>query len=380
VALAPHRNPPLLPPPLLWHDMPQPPPFVIFTSSRSRSFWLSRFLSYDEWSCGHEEARHLRGLDDIRSWLAQPFTGTVETSAAPFWRLIPALHPDARVVVVRRPPGEVVESLLRLGLPLNRAELERRMLRQDLKLSQIARRLPSVMVVSFSDLATEAACAAVFEHCLPHHHDHAWWERLAAVNLQINLPAMFRYEAAHSTQLRTVEYLCKRRILSDIRARRRSSNTGGVIIQEERYEDAWDDAQALMSEHLVEVGEVPNSHLAKNIPLFHRLADAGSWQIITARMNGRMVGYLSSIIGPSLETTDLICTQLSMFVTKDARGMGIHTKLQRASVEVARARGAKRVMMRAGTRGAGARLGILYRRFGAHETGTEYRLDLQEAA
>ena len=54
-----------------------PSPFVVLSMPRSRSKWLSVFLSYGEWGCGHEELLNLRGLDDAKAWLSQPYTGTV---------------------------------------------------------------------------------------------------------------------------------------------------------------------------------------------------------------------------------------------------------------------------------------------------------------
>ena len=70
------------------------PPFVVYALPRSRTFWLSRFLCYAEWNCGHDEIRHARSLDDVRAWFSQSYTGTVETAAAPWWRLIQRLRPD----------------------------------------------------------------------------------------------------------------------------------------------------------------------------------------------------------------------------------------------------------------------------------------------
>ena len=49
-----------------------PPPFVVLSLPRSRSYWLSRYLSYGGWHCGHEEIRHARTLSDVRAWLARP--------------------------------------------------------------------------------------------------------------------------------------------------------------------------------------------------------------------------------------------------------------------------------------------------------------------
>lgn len=348
-------------------------PFIIFALPRSRTYWLSRFLTYGEWTCDHEVARYVRGLDDIRSWLQQPYVGTVETAAAGFWRLLPS---HVRVVVVRRPVAEVMASLARVGVAYD--GLEARMRRQDMRLARIVKRMPGVLSVAYADLANEATCAAIFEHCLQRPHDHEWWARVSAVNLQINLPAMLRYAAAHEPQLRAATAVCRRRIISNLRRTwRKDEARDGVTIQEEPYELAWPGAQALMAEHCVEVGEASDNYLRKNIALFQRLADVGAWQIVTARINGRMLGYLSALIGPSLEHTDPICVQLSLFVAKDGRGLGLHSKLQAATIAAARTKGAREVFMRAGVRGAGKRLGVLYRRFGAEDDGQIFRLRLE---
>jgi hypothetical protein len=51
-------------------------------------------------------------------------------------------------------------------------------------------------------------------------------------------------------------------------------------------------------------------------------------------------------------------------------------KLQRASLAALRERGVDEVVMRAGHRGSGPRLGTIYRRLGAEEFGNLYRLEL----
>ena len=81
----------------------KPRPFVVFGLPRSRTTWLSRFLTYADWVCGHDELRHMRSMDDISAWFSQPCTGTVETSGAASWRLLDTTAPGARVAIVRRP-------------------------------------------------------------------------------------------------------------------------------------------------------------------------------------------------------------------------------------------------------------------------------------
>ena len=68
---------------------------------------LSRLLSYGAYNCGYEQMRYLRSLEDAQAWLSQDFTGTAETCAAPWWRLMLQLRPDIRILIVRRPSCRV---------------------------------------------------------------------------------------------------------------------------------------------------------------------------------------------------------------------------------------------------------------------------------
>src|SRR5215472_8322044 len=120
--------------------VPTSKPVVILSLPRCRTAWLSKFLSYGQWQFSHDELRHCRSLDDVRSWLAQPYTGTVETAAAPFWRLLERYSPEARIVTLRRPVAAVAASLARGGLCVDDAVM-RRLQMADRKLEQIEHRL-----------------------------------------------------------------------------------------------------------------------------------------------------------------------------------------------------------------------------------------------
>lgn len=177
------------------------PPFVVFSMPRSRSAWLSSFLTFGEWQCGHDELRHVRSLDDVRSWLSQPSTGTVETAAAPFWRLLAEFRPDARVVTITRPIPEIIDSFQRAGGECNAAALANTLCRLEVKLWQIAERWPDARTYTFRDLSNEEVCRDIFEHCLPYRHDPQWFARVSAVNIQHSVPAIIRYERAFRPQL-----------------------------------------------------------------------------------------------------------------------------------------------------------------------------------
>jgi len=349
-------------------------PFVIFALPRSRSAWLARFLTYGPWQCGHDEIRHCRSLDDVTSWLAQPFTGTVETAAAPFWRLLPG---GVRVVTVRRSVSDVIASLHRTGLMFDEPTMVRTMERLQRKLDQIERRLPGVLAVQFEDLASETTCEAVFEHCLLLPHDPEWWTTASPVNLQINLHHMARYYAAHRPQLEKLAKTAQHRILSGMM--REARELDGVTFQHEPFAQFYRDAQPLFAEHLVQTGQAPDDHTLKNLPLLQTLDDAGMLQTITARMNGRMFGYLMTVVGPTLDAPDVRQGWHTIFfASPDMPGLGM--RLQRAALEALRERGVDEVIMRAGHRGSGPRLGTIYRRLGAEDFGQLYRLELGEAA
>lgn len=352
-------------------------PFVVLSLPRSRSAWLSRFLTYGDWVCGHEELRHVRTMDDVRTWFDQPCIGTAETAAAPWWRLLERVASGARIVVVRRPISEVADSLCRVkGVEFRRDQLERTLGLLDRKLGQIEKRVPGVLSVAYHDLAREAVCAAVFEHCLPYRHDHDHWARLDQTNVQINLPALFRYYAAYQPALEKLAKVAKAQTIAAMRpAKPRTPD--GLTFQIEDFETWRSSGRPLFEEHCMLVGEVPDEWERKNIPLMRYLDDGGALQIMTARSNGRMFGYLVTVLSPSLADPDLITgTNTTFYASPQFPGLGL--KLQRAAIEALKARGVGKMIGQAGIRGSGERIGSLYRRLGAESEGQVFSLDLRE--
>ena len=171
----------------------------------------------------------MRSLDDVRSWLAQPTTGTAETAAAPYWRLLAQLAPEARVVVVRRAAEEAVESFMRLESavtgPFDREALLHAFRYGDAKLRQAAARWPGALQVKFAGLDQEETCARVFEYCLPFKHDSAWWRQLAPINIQCDFPAQWRDFQTSLPQIMNLAEIAAQEMRAGMR-RHRSSSTG----------------------------------------------------------------------------------------------------------------------------------------------------------
>lgn len=352
-----------------------PPPFVVFTLPRSRSYWCSRFLSYGGWLVTHDELLHLRSIEDIKAWLAIPSAGTVETAAVPFWRTLRDLRPDARIATIRRDPEASLESLVRIEPRLELAATRRMVRHLDAKLDQIEHRVPDICRVDFADLATEAGCARLFEHCLPFPHDPMWWEAYDALNLQCNVPALLRYYQAYAPQLAKLTAQIKHRTIAAMRPAETIER--GIVLNVEPYSEAlYREAIPLLEEHLMLMDQSPEDHDKRNLALYQTLHQLGALQCVTARVNGRLFGYLVSILSPSLDRADRTEALHSIFfASPQVKGLGM--QMQRYAIEELKRRGVHDLFMRTGNRTASSpRLGTIYRRLGAHELGQVYRLEL----
>jgi len=346
------------------------PPFVVFALPRARSFWLSRFLSAGGWAVGHDELRHMRSLDDVRSWLAQPLTGTVETAAGPWWRLLMELAPDARVVVLRRPVAEVVDSLVRLGF--EREAMVRIMTRADAKLAQIAARVPGALSVTFAGLCRESVCAVLFEHCTGLPHSSEWWRTIAPLNLQTDMAATVRYAAAYAPQIEKLRSIAAHRMLAGLR-RQPMHDIDGVAIGVEPFDAYLVDGAWLRGDQYAAVGEAPEYQHQVNYPHLRLLDQAGALMTTIARHCGRVVGWLLTIISPSLDDARITSAyHTSFFASPQYPGLGI--RLAIAANAAAIARGCGEIIGRAGTRGDGPKLGLLWRMLGFEGCGQLYML------
>lgn len=328
----------------------------------------------------------MRNLSDVRAWLSQPHTGASETIAAPYWRLLAKMAPNARVVIVRRPVEEVVESIMRIEKfgagSFNREILTKAMRFCDGKLTQAARRLKNVLVVNFAELEREDVCASIFEHCLPYKHDPAWWRFLAPMNIQCEFHAQMRYVSAFAQQLLKFGELAAYQMRVDLAARS-IRPPDGMTFQEETFA-AWRAAtldkdktgNCLADSHCVAVGEAPSFQWTKNWDMIEKCAAAGNVQIVTARSNGRIFGHLVTLLAPSMETAGRTQAIHTFFhASQDAPGVGL--KLQRFALARLKGRGVDEVFFRAAMRENEPKLGALFQRLGAKPDGELFRLSFE---
>lgn len=89
--------------------------FMILANPRSRTKWLSTYLSHSGFVCGHDTMLECHTVDDFLARLDR-LDGTIETSAAIGYRIWQQQFPAARFAIIHRMPIEVGESLANLNL------------------------------------------------------------------------------------------------------------------------------------------------------------------------------------------------------------------------------------------------------------------------
>lgn len=158
--------------------------FLVLSLPRSRSKWLSVFLSPEGTKgCGHDLIVGCRSVADFASALASR-TGSCETGGMVGWKLVRQLMPEVRLLVVRRPVGEVMDSFRRLGFGVDGGLVEERAAMLD-----ACSRAEGVTTYPYSALASYGPCKEIFETCLDLSLEDDWFSGLSARNIQIDIRA-----------------------------------------------------------------------------------------------------------------------------------------------------------------------------------------------
>ena len=203
------------------------PPFIIYSLGRSRTAWLSAFLTYGDWRCYHEISSRLRSFEDIKKLLSIPKIGILETAAIPARPLIKYACPGIRELIIIRPLEEVIESYLATdtaGLVTWDTKKLRSVLSREYR--ELEKLSSSVLTIEYKDIATEEGCKKIFEHCLPYTFDKEWWEIGKDQNIQIDMKAFFQYYLENRDEIENF----KKQLKCDLRRFRKN----GEILNEVR--------------------------------------------------------------------------------------------------------------------------------------------------
>lgn len=340
-------------------------PFVIWSLGRSRTKWLSAFLSAGPWVCCHDLLLRSPSVASFERVLSIPQTGTAETGmpfAAP---LVRRLFPAARFVVVRRPVEEVRASFAAHGpaweMPAGLLE-EQRALLDRISL------MPGTLTVDFADLAREDVCRAVWEHCLDLPWDRERWEALAGQNIQID---MGRRAADCVKGLSRIQAF--------------ATEVAAMSAPVEIRDCSWAEAVAggiieLGARHFAEAGPSYEGEVYDpNLALYEQCDQAGALQITGAWAGPHLVGYLFFLISPDFNGPRQSAMRGGVYLRPGWRGV-VGMRLYRAALDSLRARGVARAHLRAGTRGVAGRQSALIRALGGVPDGDLFTIDLRRAA
>lgn len=356
-------------------DYKVPTPFLVMALPRSRTAWLSKFLSFKPWVCGHEQIRYFRTLEDAKSWFMQPYIGSAETLAGPFWRLLPRFAPNCRVLVVRRPVRDVVESVVKFNIiGVDKVKLTENTKRLNAKLDQVEARYPNCISVNYDELGDFDVASLVFEYCLGLKLSPDWFRYWNAINVQIDMDAAMRYVWTHAVPLMRLNYAAKHQMLADMVSKPRPQPDDGLVVAEEPFPQSWDEARQMFEDHCVAVGELPDEWTRNNIELLYKMDAVGKLQILTARSNGQLFGYLVTMLGDNLDLGGTKSATHTLFYASD-RWPGAGMRLQREALIRLKSKGYNEVLMRSGT-GPGGRVETIYKRIGANFDGKIFRIQL----
>lgn len=153
-----------------------------------------------------------------------------------------------------------------------------------------------------------------------------------------------------------------------------------LVIGWEPFASMWPDAKDLITAHFNEVeGDLAiNRPCGINHERLNSLDEMSVMRCATARAGGRLVGYMTWMLMPDVESFDtLMATQGGIYVAPDAprSGMfGLSYYMLRFCIPALRFLGVKFLFLHHRLRGRGKNLGMLFKRFGATEIKHEYYL------
>jgi hypothetical protein len=161
-------------------------PFIIFALPRSRSAWLSHWLSYIKEghrikSVGHDAFSKQTTVEECLALFDGTLDGTVETGAAFAYTMLRDRLPKARFLVVQRDPMDCLRSLMRKGISPDPDDWTQRV--RDLWAVSAS----GVRTVAYSDLDLESCARWIWEYCLEVPWDGQWWAQWTPINVQVDM-------------------------------------------------------------------------------------------------------------------------------------------------------------------------------------------------
>ena len=152
--------------------------YFILGLPRSRTTWLSVFLSRGAGICHHEKSMYFGSLQELKQFcIEHPKEGISDTALIQHWKWLRDNLPDAKIVVIVRDPDECAASLEHIGLPAESLGYL-----QDCLFGALHD--PHIMRINFSDLNKIEYCKMLYEYCKEEDFDLQWYEAIKDINMQ----------------------------------------------------------------------------------------------------------------------------------------------------------------------------------------------------
>ena len=323
-------------------------PFIILALPRSRTAWLSRFLSYGGQTCGHDLCVNAGSVQDFKDALSS-VRGTVETAAIEGLSHLP---PSYRIIV-RRPLKDVCASLEALGL-MNETVQSQMEYRNRLLDEAERTGIPSI---PYDDLQHEHVCEWLFEKCLGLSFDRKWWLSIKDQNIQIDM------------KQRMDELLRNQSAIANLRR-----EISPITIAAERWCNIADEMEKLTAVHFEEVdgGVEPRRPYRPDGELIEHINESGFFRIYVARQNGRMIGYICWTVHNDAESRGLLIAEMGpWFALPDSQA---GAQLFDESISDLKTLGVQCAYPHHRLQGRGAKLGQFFVRRGAKEIEHKYSM------
>ena len=142
----------------------------------------------------------------------------------------------------------------------------------------------------------------------------------------------------------------------------------------ERVEDVWEDLEKLVAQEVVEVKE--KRRFGPDWDSMKALNETGVFQLLVARVDGRMVGYFTWLIDFDMESKGTLIVNQGAWYVEPGHPIIAAKMLDRAIAEFRRA-GVNFAYFHHTVHGRGASVGRLFEKKGARLSGHTYTLELK---
>lgn len=345
------------------------PPFIVMALPRSRSAWLAHYLSMPGQVIGHDLAVTSGSLAEFITQVRER-GGTVETSAMLGWRTIRAALPEARIIVLRRPLGEVIFSFNKLGQKIDFEDLARReAMLADCGQSQ------GVRNIQVRELDYASTGKWLFERCLGQPWDEAWWNHVRRLNIQINFAERVAFLQRNAERLALLK--------AEIGATELLLASGPrPLIGLEPFAGMWEEGAKLGAGHFAEVaeGDEPLRPYRLDWQLVNQGALAGNFRTTTARSaEGELLGYIGWTVHLDPESFGLLVAEQGPWYTSPGAGSSLGHRLFQRSLEDLREMGVSLVNTHHRMHGRGADIGHYFQRLGGTKTEEQHSIWIGES-